>query len=286
MDFILNPFVTLLTWLYATFGNNMVLAIFVFTVLVRLAMYPLMARQLRSSIEMQQVQPKLKEIQEKYKNDREKLAQEQMKLYREHGINPFGGCLPILIQFPIWAAILGAIQFALATTPTHLLDLSGRLLIPGLGTTIPLDNRFLGMNLTQPPNLQQIPAIVLLALVAVTTWYQMKISMPKPQPTADGKPDQAAAMSQSMTTILPVMYVFLSLSYTIGLSIYILVSNLISIVQTYIINRQRKALQEKMELASVAIDTKNKAKELPVAVKEKDKKPVPQASGRKATKTK
>ena len=109
MDFILNPFVTLLTFLYSVFNHDMVLAIIVFTVLVRLLTFPLTAQQQRSSAAMQQLQPELKKLQEKYKNDREKLAQEQMRLYREYGINPLGGCLPLVIQFPIFIALYQAI---------------------------------------------------------------------------------------------------------------------------------------------------------------------------------
>jgi YidC/Oxa1 family membrane protein insertase len=242
MDFIINPFITILTLLYSILGNNMVLAIVVFTVLVRLATYPLTAQQLRSSRSMQLLQPKMKEMQEKYKNDREKLAQAQMELYREHGVNPVGGCLPLIVQFPILIALYQAVIFALAATPTHLVDLSGRLLIPSLRNVIPLNNMFLGMNLSQPPVMPNIVGIIIIGLVVVTTYLQFRLSTPRPQPSADGKPDQAAQMSQSMGTIMPVMYGFFALNFSIGLSIYFIVSNLIGIVQAYFMNRQRAAL--------------------------------------------
>jgi YidC/Oxa1 family membrane protein insertase len=245
MDLILNPFITLLTLLYSIFGNNMVIAIAVFTVLVRLATYPLTAQQLRSSFEMQKLQPKMKELQEKYKNDREKLAQEQMKLYRDHNINPVGGCLPLLIQFPILIALYQAVIHALAGVPTHLIDVSGRLLIPDLGRLLPLNNMFLGMNLSQPPNMSNVIAIAIIGLTVVTTWLQMKLSMPKPQASAsaDGKPDQMAGVNQSMTTIMPIMYGFFALSFSIGLSIYFIISNLIGIVQAWVMKRQREQLE-------------------------------------------
>ena len=79
--------------------------IILFTVLVRLATFPLNVQQIKSSKAMQELQPKMKELQEKFKGDREKLAQEQMKLYKEHGVNPLGGCLPMLVQMPIWFAL-------------------------------------------------------------------------------------------------------------------------------------------------------------------------------------
>ena len=231
-DLILNPFITVITGLYSIF-NSAVVAIIVFTILVRLLMYPLNAQQMRSSKAMQALQPELKKIQEKYKNDREKLSQEQMRLYREAGVNPLGGCLPLLIQFPIWIGLYQAINFALAATPLQLIDLGGRFLIPGLDMLVPLNNIFLGMDLTQPPTPPTNPvyALVLPALVLVTTWLQSKIMTPATPPSTDGQPNQAAAMTQSMTTIMPIMMGFFSLSFSVGLSIYFVVSNIFSIVQ-------------------------------------------------------
>jgi YidC/Oxa1 family membrane protein insertase len=242
MDFILNPFVTLLTFLYSIFANNMVLAIVVFTIIVRLLTYPLTAQQMRSSQAMQKLQPELKKLQEKYKGEREKMSQEQMRLYREYGVNPLGGCLPLLIQFPIFIALYQAIIHALAATPMQLLDLSGRLLIPGLDQYIPLKNTWLGMNLTQPPtivgaDLGSIIGIVLVGLVVVTTWLQFKVTMPASPPSDDGKPNQAQAMSQSMGTIMPLMYGFFALSFSVGISIYFIVSNVVGIVQYALMGR-------------------------------------------------
>ncbi len=238
MDIILNLFVTLLTFLYRVFANDMVLAIAVFTVIVRLVTYPLTISQQRSTRAMQQLQPEIKRLQEKYKGDREKLSQEQMQLYREYGINPLGGCLPLLIQFPIFIALYSAINMALAATPTQMLDTAGRLLIPGFDNVIPLNNRWLGMDLTLPPDLTAIGTsiesllpVILIGLVGLTTYIQFKVTMPKPQPNADGKPDQAQAMSQSMGTIMPIMYTFFALQFSVGLSIYFIVSNIIGILQ-------------------------------------------------------
>lgn len=236
MDFILNPFVTLLTFLYSVFANNMLLAIVVFTVIVRLLTYPLTVQQMRSSQSMQKLQPELKKLQEKYKNDREKMSQEQMRLYKEYGVNPVGGCLPLIIQFPIFIALYQAIIHALAATPMQLIDLSGRLLVPGLDRNIPLQNMLFGLNLTQPPviagaDLGSIVGIVLVLLVVATTWLQFKVTMPQQAPSEDGKPNQAQAMSQSMGTIMPLMYGFFALSFSIGISVYFIVSNLTGIAQ-------------------------------------------------------
>jgi YidC/Oxa1 family membrane protein insertase len=231
-DLILNPFVTVITLLYSILGNNVVLAIVVFTILIRVLTYPLTIQQQRSMRAQQDVAPKLKKLQEKYKNDREKLSQEQMALYKEAGVNPLGGCLPMIIQFPILIALYQAIIYSLASTPTQLIGLSGRLLIPGLDHLIPLNNIWLGMDLTLPPTNNPIWAMALPLLVLVTTWLQYK-AMPQPAKpaTTDGKPDQTQAMTQSMGTIMPLMFGWFSLSFSVGLSIYFVVGNIIGIIQ-------------------------------------------------------
>ena len=235
-DFIINPMTTLLILMYSFLGNNVVLSIVVLTVILRVVMYPLFAQQQNSAKKMQEIQPRLKKIQEKYKDDREKLAQAQMELYKEAGINPFGGCLPMLIQFPIFIALYQAIFFALAATPFQLVDLSGRLMIPSLAHLIPLQNTWLGMRLTEPPSppLNPTYALIMPALVMITTYIQFKMTSAQTTPAPaddDGKPNQAQAMTQSMGTVMPIMFGMISLSLSVGLSIYFIVSNLVGIAQ-------------------------------------------------------
>ena len=251
-DIILNPFVTMLTWLYALLNQDIVLAIIVLTVIIRFLTYPLLAKQQESQRKMQQVQPQLKKLQEKFKNDKEKLSQAQMKLYRENKVNPVGGCFPLVIQFPILIGLYQAIFFALAATPFQLVDLSERLLIPGLDALIPLQ-RFWSpipqlmqllpvMDLTKPPTDNPPYALALPLLVLVTTWAQSKFSMATTKQASPKKDDddddddgggggQAQAMTKSMTTIMPIMFGAFSLSFSVGLSIYFVTSNLIGIVQ-------------------------------------------------------
>jgi len=230
-DLILNPFITTLTFLYSVLFHDIVLSIIVFTILIRLLTYPLTAQQQRSLKAQQELQPELKKLQEKYKNDKEKLNQETMRLYRERGMNPLGGCLPLLIQFPILIGLYQAIIHALAATPLQLLDLSGRFLLPGLDHLVPLNNLWLGMDLTQPPGANPVWAYALPVIVLVTSWLQSKIMTPSAPPSDDDKPNQAQAMSQSMTTVMPLMFGFFSLSFSTGLSIYFIVSNIVGIVQ-------------------------------------------------------
>ena len=251
-DLILNPFVTILAWLYAALNQDIVLAIIVLTVIIRILTFPLFAKQQESSKKMQQVQPQLKKLQEKYKNDKEKLSQAQMKLYKENKVNPVGGCFPMVIQFPILIGLYQAIFFALAATPFQLVDLSERLLIPGLDSLIPLQRMWTPipqlasflpeLDLTLAPTENPHYALILPLLVLITTWGQQKLTMGatgqnKPSKDDDDDDDaapaggQAAAMTKSMTTIMPIMFGFFSLQFSVGLSIYFVTSNLIGVVQ-------------------------------------------------------
>lgn len=248
-DLILNPFVTILAWLYAALNQDIVLAIVVLTVIIRFLTYPLLAKQQESSRKMQQIQPQLKKLQEKYKNDKEKMSQAQMKLYRENKVNPVGGCFPMVIQFPILIGLYQAIFFALAATPFQLVDLSERLLIPGLDSLIPLQRMWTPipqlatvlpeLDLTLAPTENPHYSLLLPLLVLVTTWAQQKLTMMTTKQKSDKDDDDEdekprggqAQMMQSMTTIMPIMFGFFSLSFSVGLSIYFVTSNLIGIVQ-------------------------------------------------------
>jgi YidC/Oxa1 family membrane protein insertase len=228
LDIIINPFITILLFLYQILGGNVILSIIVFTILIRLATYPLTMKQQRSSKAMTELQPELKKLQEKYKNDREKMAQAQWQLYREYGVNPLAGCLPLLIQLPIMLALYRAIVATLAATPLELLNLSGRLWVPELSDLVPLQNKFLWLNLAVPDPLYLLPI-----LVVATTWLQQKLLMPATPSTGSGdrSTDQAAQVSRQMMTIMPLMFGFFSLSFASGLSIYFISSNLIGIAQ-------------------------------------------------------
>jgi YidC/Oxa1 family membrane protein insertase len=224
---ILRPMLNALLWLYSVLGGQFWLAIIFFTVVVRLLMTPLMLPQQRSAKKMQELQPQLQEIQKKYAKDREKLAQEQMKLYKEAGVSPMGGCLPMLIQFPIWIGLYQSIIQALGHQPLQLLSLSKNIypFLESLWSEVPLNRYFLGMDLSLTP--QQLGGLTfaLPILVAFTSWLQTK--MTTPAPASDG---QAASMNQSMTMMMPLMFGFFSLNFSTGLSFYFVISNVIGIV--------------------------------------------------------
>jgi YidC/Oxa1 family membrane protein insertase len=231
---VVNMMVNALIFIYGLVGNNFGIAIILFTVLIRLITWPLNAQQMKGAKAMQDLQSdkEWQGIQKKYAKDREKLAQEQLRIYRERGINPFGSCLPTLIQFPILFALIPAITYAIGSTPLSLLKLSRSLYgWQDITALIPLNSQFLGMDLGLPQwtNIPGLPwSIPVLALiVALTTYIQTKLTMP----AAADPNDQSAATGRIMSIQMPLLLFFFSLNYASGLAVYFVASNILSIVQ-------------------------------------------------------
>ncbi len=225
-DLFISIFINVLLWIYNIIGQNFGIAIILFTILIRIVTWPLNAQQMKGAKAMQDLQndKEWQAIQKKYAKDREKLAQEQMRVYREKGINPFGSCLPTLIQFPIIIALYQSIIRALAATPLDLLKLS-RSINPAflnVSDLIPLNSKFLWMNLGQPE-----PYYILAIVVAVTTYIQSKLTLP---PSTNPN-DQSAAMGQSMAITMPLMLGWFALTFPSGLAVYFITSNVLGIVQ-------------------------------------------------------
>lgn len=224
--FILNPMINALLWIYGVLGGNFGLAIIVFTAVVRIITLPLTLQQQRSTQKMQELQGSKKwlDIQKKFKNDKKKLQEQQLKIYQEMGINPLSGCLPLLIQFPIIIGLYQAIIQALAATPVQLLALGRHLYDFVSATTIPINSRFLWMNLGQPEHLS-FPIPILTILVVITTFLQTKLTTP---PTPDS---QGSQMTQMMTWYMPILLGYFAYTYASGLALYFVASNLLAVAQ-------------------------------------------------------
>ncbi|HUS94787.1 MAG TPA: YidC/Oxa1 family membrane protein insertase [Patescibacteria group bacterium] len=235
---IINPMTNALMLLYDFLGHNFVLAIAVFTILIRLVTLPLNLRQQKSSLRMQEIQPQIQSIQKKHKDNPQKMNEEFKKI----GYNPtdsLTGCLPLLIQFPILIGLYRAIITLLGSTPQALFQLTDRIYafvdqLVGVSTALPIPNKFLWLNLAQPD-----PLYILPVLVFGTMFISQKLMTPdKPKEDKDKKkqPDSnpMAGMTQSMQYTMPLMFGFFSLSFPSGLSIYFILSNLIGIGQGYI----------------------------------------------------
>jgi YidC/Oxa1 family membrane protein insertase len=230
-ELFLSLFVNVLIWIYDVVGNNFGLAIILFTILIRIVTWPLNAQQMKGAAAMQALQTDKdwQAIQKKYAKDREKLAQEQMRVYKEKGINPFSSCLPTLIQFPIIIALYQSIIRALASTPLDLLKLSRSISLPNVSDLIPLNSKFLWMDLGHPESVAifgfALPTLAV--IVALTTYVQAKLTMP----TSATPGDQSAAMSNMMSIYMPLLLGYFAVTFASGLSVYFITSNILGIVQ-------------------------------------------------------
>jgi len=244
LDFIAKPMGVMVKFIYdmLKFVDNPVisayaLAIIVAGILLKLVLLPLTRKQTNSMKEMQQIQPEIQKLQKKYKNDKETLNRKTMELYQEHDINPMGGCLPLLIQFPIligfFYVLRDPVKYAFQSQEIYDAMNKSFLWIKDLG--FPANHVFengivngLSMGFDIPYVGAAIP---LLALVAgLTTYYQSKM-MQSGQSTGS---DQAASTQNMMTKFMPVMIFFFALNFPAGLTLYWTVSNIFQIVQQYI----------------------------------------------------
>lgn len=222
---IISPMVNALLFLYQLLFQNFALAITVFTILIRVVTFPLTYQQQKASKKLMDLQKsdEWKKTQEKHKGNRDQLAQEQMKLYQQAGVNPLGGCLPTIIQFPVLIGLYQAINLAMAATPVQLLNLSQHIYpFFKVADLIPLQNQWLWLHLGLPD-----PYYILPLLVVATTWIQSKVMTPA---NASADP-QAAQMSQTMAVYMPLMIGWMSLQFPSGLSVYWVISNVIGVVQ-------------------------------------------------------
>jgi YidC/Oxa1 family membrane protein insertase len=196
--------VNILVWMHERLNLAYGWVLVIFGVLVRLLLWPLNQKAMESGLRMQAVQPLMKDIQDRFKGDPERLQKEMLRLYREHKINPFGGCLPMLLPLPI----LFALFFVFANT----IVLRG---VPFMWLP----------DLSRHDPLYIIPVVMGLSMFAVSKVGQMGMP-PNPQ-------------AKMMLYVLPVMMTVLFVNFASGLNLYYTVQNIISIPQQYLIARRR-----------------------------------------------
>ncbi len=193
---------------------NYGLAIIVLTVLVRALVSPLMVRQMRSAEKMRAVQPRVKALQEKYKDDRQKQSEEMMKLWREEGINPLGGCLPVFLQFPVLIGLFYALQSSIGLRQAPFVLWIDDLSQPATLFTIP------GL---------EFPVRLLPIIMGASMFVQQKMT-----PTTGMDPAQA----RMMLIMMPGMMLLISYTFPSGLVLYWTVSNLLGIAHQYWIRKK------------------------------------------------
>ncbi len=223
---IIKPFSIALHWLLEFFYRlipNYGVVILVMSVVIKIITYPLTHKSYSSMKRMQLVQPRIKELQEKYKNNKQVLQQKTMELYKEEGVNPMGGCLPMLLQLPLLYGLFivfrTAIEFRGAPFMLWIKDLSSPDAMFGFGFNIPL----LGSEFNLLPVLMTVLMVV-----------QQKMS----GNTSAGTPQQAQ-QQKMMMWLMPAMMFFLFYNFPSGLVLYYLTFNALTILQQkFIINKQ------------------------------------------------
>ena len=268
-DIINVPLGYLFKWIYYVVGNYG-WTIILFTLIMKLILFPLTLKQQRSMKKTQAIQPKLAKIQEKYKYDQEKLNQETMKLYQEAGVNPMGGCLPMLIQFPILIALYNIIRkpisYVMMLSNDVIMQIYER--INGSAAAdfaridqIDLANKmrgsfdkvgefisshdlinfdFFGFNLSVTPTLQYLSEhwiYVLIPIVAGGTTFLVSHISNKMSGMASQENNPTASSMKVMNYLFPLMTAWFAVTLPAGLGLYWTVSNLFQILQMYLMNK-------------------------------------------------
>ncbi len=216
-DFIAKPFVWLMNQIYRVVPNYGI-AIVLLTVLIKILLWPLGTKSYKAMNEMKKIQPLMVEIKEKYKDDKKKMNEETMGLYRTYKVNPMGGCLPMLVQLPVFFALYRmlyeAIELRHAPFFGWINDLSAPDRLFDFGFSVPF---------MQPP--YGIPVLTL--VMGATMFFQQKMSPPM------GDPAQAKIMM-----LMPIFFTVIFINFSSGLVLYWLVNNVLSIAQQYYIQRK------------------------------------------------
>jgi YidC/Oxa1 family membrane protein insertase len=200
-DLLAQPLFVVLTFLYGYFKNYGV-AIILLTVLIKIIFWPLTHKSYSSMKSMQKLQPQMQKLRDKFKNDKERLNKEMMALYKTHSVNPLGGCLPMLVQIPVFFALyqvlLNSIALRHAPFAFWLMDLSAK-----------------------------DPYYITPLLMGASMFVQQKMT-----------PTTADPMQAKIFMMMPIVFTFMFLNFPSGLVIYWLVNNLLTILQQYFIHRK------------------------------------------------
>lgn len=237
--FFFDPLLNLLMLLFKLTGGNMGLAIIGLTILFRLIVLPLNWKSLHSQRKLQQLKPHVDTLKDKHKEDRAAFAQAQMDLYKEHGVSPVGGCLPMLLQLPFLFGIYAVMRFVVDLQ--NVADLNNKLYVDWLhiSQVSDLHLQFGWMNLAHPD-----PWLVLPVVAGITQFILSKMMLPPAEKHEKGESKKQMSLEQSMASaqrqmvyFFPVMTFLVAWRFPAGLSLYWTVGNLFSIIQQFYVNR-------------------------------------------------
>ncbi len=250
----MNPFTVLapplgqmLTWLY-DFVPNYGIAIIILTLFVSLLLFPLTLKQTRSMKAMQEIQPEVKKLQKEYKDDREEMNKQMMALYQERGVNPAAGCLPLILQMPIWFALYRVFRTSPNADDPTVLEPSD--IIPAdspLAEALLADDSsisFLSLDMLQSPSQAMseglsagIPATLLVLVIVATSYYQVYQTTRRNKNNNNQPDNKQAQQMQMISKIMPLFMGFISWTFPMGLGLYFAVSNGFRVGQQAVIFR-------------------------------------------------
>lgn len=258
-------------WIGYQIFRNYGIALIFFSIVTKMAMFPMTLKQQKSSVKMALIKPKLDNIQKKYANNKEKLNEEMMKLYQEEGYNPMSGCLPLLIQFPILFGLINVVYNPL----THIIRLSKEVIEQGLeiargmegilvNVSMPqisiiqgvklqpelfssllspeqiqkisqFNMTFFGLDLTVVPTMTLTPLIIIPLLSGATSFLISIQSMKQTETTAAG---ESGGMMKGMMYVMPLFSLIFSFQVPAGVGLYWLISNVLSFGQSMYMNKK------------------------------------------------
>jgi len=228
IGFIAQPLGLLLSFLYG-FIQNYGVTLLVFTLIVKLCLYPLYAKQVKSTVRMSEMQPKMKELQTKYAHDKQMLNMKMMEMYKKEKFNPMAGCLPMILQMPIIFAL-----FMLLRNPTRFM--------PGDEMLMATHESFFWlMDLSQPD------PWIMPVLAALTTFISF-LQTSAQQGAAMEANAAMAPMMKMMKYFFPLMILVMGRSFPAGLIIYWFFGQAIQILFNVHLNKVRKRLREESEM--------------------------------------
>lgn len=248
---LINPILNLLILFYVlleaiNLPGALGFSIILLTIAIRLALWPLTTSQLKSTQKMAQLKPHLDRIKEKHGHDKLRHQQEISSLYKEHGVNPLAGCLPLLLQIPVFIALYQVLlKFVEITSEDLLAGINQRIYTPALQITHVPDTSFLGLNLSSKPNEWASIGFLILSIPLITgvlQFIQSKMLIPeskaitkpvKKEKEKESMEDTMASMQTQMAYLMPAMIAFFSYGFPVGLSLYWNTFTVIGIVQQY-----------------------------------------------------
>lgn len=240
---------------------NLGIAIILLTLAISLVLFPLTLKQTRSMKAMQEIQPEVKRLQKELKGDKEELNKQLMALYQERGVNPAAGCLPMIVQMPIWFGLFSVLR------SIQVQDGSDEAYSKYIGDgTEAINQMFLGMDLTLSPSsivpeaiktgdiLGALPYILLIILIVAAGFYQ-QVQTTRTSKKPDGEQSQTAQSMQNAMKIMPIFFGFISWTLTAGLGIYFATSNLFRIGQQALILRMDAGGDDDKKKPALPADT-------------------------------